>query len=337
MHFSMMRELFRRELGTAPEDVFDDFEREAFAAASLGQVHRARLKGTVQKVAVKIQYPNIARTIRDDFRNMQALLFPMRLSSDWDSLKEQFEDIRRMLELEVDYAHEAENMVIARNAFEESDGVVVPRVYPELSTGRILTMDYVEGVHLNDYLATNPPQEERDRYGRLILFSSFRMSYGKDLLHADPHPGNYFFMPGGTLGLIDFGCCSRFSEDDVDFMAEGERAIEGSDEVLTKAIIRAGDLTPRQAADEERLGIMREWCDWVWEPMRHEGPFDFGHPEYFRRGTELYGKLMRSRYVRSLPLNTWLTRCFVGVRAILARLEARVDFRSVWKQETSVK
>ena len=85
MHFSLLREMVRNELGKDPEEVFDDFETKAFAAASLGQVHRARLKGSGQQVAIKIQYPGIARTIRDDFRNMKALAFPMRLGGDWDN------------------------------------------------------------------------------------------------------------------------------------------------------------------------------------------------------------------------------------------------------------
>jgi hypothetical protein len=228
-------------------------------------------------------------------------------------------------------------MEIAFPAFEESAEIVVPRVYPDLSTRRVLTMDYVEGVHLHDFLAADPPQEERDRFGALIVKSSFRLSYSHKLLHADPHPGNYFFMPDGRLGLIDFGCCCRYTEEDIDFMSEGERAIEGSEEMLRSALIRAGDLTPRQAADSKRLALMQKWADWVWEPMRYEGAFDFGDPDYFRRGTEAYGELTRGRYFRSLPLNTWLAKTFIGVRALLTRLGARVDFRGLWKQETTVK
>lgn len=336
MHFSMLRELFRKELGAAPDEVFDDFETDAFAAASLGQVHRARIKGTARRVAVKIQYPNIARTIRDDFRNMQALLFPMRLSSDWDNLKEQFEEIRRMLDLEVNYEQEAHHLQVASDAFGDDEEIVIPRVYPDLSSKRVLTTDYLEGVHLHDYLSTKPAQAERDRYGRLILLSSFRLSYSHKLLHADPHPGNYFFMNDGRLGLIDFGCCVELTDDDIDYMAEGERAIEGSDDDVLRAVIRAGDLTPRQAKDDKRIKVLREWAEWVWMPMVHDGAFDFGNPDYFKRGTELYGELMRRRYVRSLPVNIWLSRCFYGVRALLARLRAHVDMRAVWKQETTV-
>ncbi len=337
MHFSMLRELFRNELGDVPDAVFDDFETEAFAAASLGQVHRARLKRTGQQVAVKIQYPNIARTIRDDFRNMQALIFPMRLSSDWENIKEQFAGIREMLDLEVDYEHEARNIEIACTAFDESEEIVVPSVHCDVSSRRILTADYIEGVHLNEFLDTDPAQEVRDRYGHLITLACFRLYYKKDLLHADPHPGNYFFMPDGRLGMIDFGCCSNFSREDIDYLTESERAVEGTEEDVRNSILRAGDLTPRQAKNEKRVRTLRQWAEWVWEPMLHEGPFDFGDPAYFRRGCEVYGEIVKRRYVRSIPLNTWLAKSFIGLRAILTRLRARVDLRSIWKQETYVK
>ena len=122
MHFSLLREFVRGELGADPEQLFDDFEPRAFAAASLGQVHRARLKGSRQPVAIKIQYPNIGRTISDDFRNLRALMAPMRLSSDWNNVLAQMNEIHRMLEVEIDYVQEAEHLRIARTAFEEDGG-----------------------------------------------------------------------------------------------------------------------------------------------------------------------------------------------------------------------
>ncbi len=109
MHFSLLRELVRNELGKDPEDVFASFETRAFAAASLGQVHLARLKSG-EEVAVKIQYPGIARTIDADMRNLGALLFPLRLSKDWEYVHRQFEEIHRMLQQEVDYEREAKSL-----------------------------------------------------------------------------------------------------------------------------------------------------------------------------------------------------------------------------------
>ena len=132
MHFSLLREFVRNELGADPQELFDDFETKAFAAASLGQVHRARLKGSGERVAIKIQYPSIARTIRDDLGNLRALLLPMRLSGNWDNLKLQFEGVCRMLERETDYQQEADDLRRARSAFEDDTGILVPKVYEEV-------------------------------------------------------------------------------------------------------------------------------------------------------------------------------------------------------------
>src|SRR5271169_5155095 len=128
MHYPLIQEVVRNEFGKEPEELFLSFEKEAFAAASLGQVHRARLKSG-EPVAVKIQYPGIARTIDADFRNLSALLLPLRLGKDWESVKAQFEEVRRMLNQEVDYVQEAESMRLAREMFRPEDGIVVPRFH----------------------------------------------------------------------------------------------------------------------------------------------------------------------------------------------------------------
>ncbi|MFG0251867.1 MAG: ABC1 kinase family protein [Phycisphaerales bacterium JB038] len=329
MHFSLLRENVRNELGDDPEALFADFETEAFAAASLGQVHRARLPESNRAVAVKIQYPNIARTIRQDLENFKTIMFPMRLSGDWDNLREQFTDMVTTLEMETDYEQEAENLRIARLAFAEADEIDVPRVYPERSTRRVLTMDLIEGLHLDDFLATNPSQEVRDRHGRQILLAAMKLSYGSHLLHADPHPGNYLFQRDGRLGYIDFGCCQRYTDQIVAYLEEVEEAMLRSPERLREALIRAGDLTPKQQQDAARLRLMEDWCDWVAEPLRYDGAFDFAADSYLQRGIELYGELVRRRYFRSQPINTWMTRQLLGVRLMLHRLGARVNMKEI--------
>ena len=117
--------MVRNELGDDPENVFAWFDTHAFAAASLGQVHRARLK-TGQDVAVKIQYPGMARAIREDFRNFFLALLPGRLNKDWQNTKDQFHDLQARLERETDYAAEAAVQEQVRSLFREDDGIVVP-------------------------------------------------------------------------------------------------------------------------------------------------------------------------------------------------------------------
>ncbi len=336
MHFSLLRELFHAELGADPEDVFDEFETEAFAAASLGQVHRARLKGSDRQVAIKIQYPGIGRTIRDDFRNLIALLAPMRLSSDWSSMKAQFEDMHRILELETDYEQEAKNLQLVRAAFSGDEGIVVPRVYTDLSTRRVLTMEYIDGVHLPEFMAGNPSQKLRDQFGGKIATTLFRLWYSHRLVYADPQPGNYIFMSDGRLGAIDYGCCCYMSDEDYSCMADVELGYRDSPDTLNDALVRNSDLTPGQAADAKRMKLQADWGKWAWEPLLHEGPFDFDDPEYFRRGIELYSDFIKRRYTRSRPITTWMCRSIYGARAMLSHLKARVDLGAIHRLETTV-
>jgi predicted unusual protein kinase regulating ubiquinone biosynthesis (AarF/ABC1/UbiB family) len=334
MHFALVREQARRELGADPTEVFDDFETEAFAAASLGQVHRARLKGSGAPVAVKIQYPDIGRTIHQDLSNLKAASFGMRFTGDWQNLLEQFEGIRGMLEAETDYLREAENLEHARKTLAGLDGVVVPRPIAEFTTQRVLTMEYLDGVTLDPYMASNPPQAERDRHGEHIARASMRMWYSGRMIYADPHPGNYLFLPDGRTGLIDFGCCHRFNDEEYDYVMEVERADRADDrDALIAAMARGCDLDPSDLGPE-RTAKMLEYCDWTWEPLKEPGHYDFSDPAQFQRGVRLYGDFMKRRWTRSLPVNVWLTKLFFGMRATLTNLKARIPYGEILRGES---
>ena len=204
MHWSLLKELVHNELGGDPLERFAAFDRRAFAAASLGQVHRGQLK-TGEQVAVKIQYPGIARTISEDIRNLLLFLLPKRFGRDWENMQAQFDDLRMRLEQETDYELEAANLEKARKLFRTEDGVVVPRAYPQYSTKRVLTMEMVPGVHLDRFLATNPSQERRNDAAAKMLRAWYRLMYSGRLLYNDLHPGNFLFLDDGRLGVIDFG------------------------------------------------------------------------------------------------------------------------------------
>lgn len=334
MHFSLLREMVRSELGADPETLFAEFEPDAIAAASLGQVHRARLK-TGETVAIKIQYPGIARAIRDDIANMRALITPMRLGQDYSNLVGAIEDIERMLALETDYVAEAANLRTARETLSNMPEVFVPRVHDLFSTPRVLTMDWVPGLHLGHYLATNPTQAERDRFGALITRSGMRMCYRAHMLYCDLHAGNYLFMPDGRLGLIDFGCVRRYTPEDVAYLTEAEAAPFGSREAVRTALIKGADLTPAQQADPERMRVLEALFDWICEPVVHNGVFDFSDPTYIRRGMDLWAESMRRRYTRVTPLNMWINKSFMGLRALLHKLGARVPLGPILREETS--
>jgi len=333
MHFALLREHVRNELGRDPEEVFAKFDLRAFAAASLGQVHRAVLKSG-EDVAVKIQYPAIGRSVRSDFRNLSAFLAPLRLGRGWEPVKAQLEEVRRVIELETDYQQEAEWQRRARSLFHEDDPIVVPRVYEEFSTRRVLTMDYVDGVHIQSFLAGNPPQERRDHFSALIVQAGCRLHYGGRLLYGDPHPGNYLFRADDRLGLLDFGCVRPYTDREWECNRLSDLAIRGGDDDVVRALRACLGLADSEPIDSEILAKNIAYGRWMWRPYRHDGPFDFGAPGYLREGVDLFAALGRARIAAPwLTMSAFIARWYFGMSAMLYRLRARVDVRAIYLRE----
>jgi aarF domain-containing kinase len=332
MHWSLLREMVYNELGDDPENLFASFDRRAFAAASLGQVHAARLK-TGEEVALKVQYPGIARSIRDDFRNFFLFLLPGRLSKDWESTKDQFDDIRARLERETDYTVEAAVQEKVRALFHEDDGIVVPRVHRGHSTSRILTMDFLNGVHLDEFMARNPSREERNEFARKIVRASYRMHYAGRLGYADIHPGNFLFMDDGRLGVIDFGFMIAYSDDEWILNRKVDRALTTGSREDRIAVVKDSCLITDESADAERLRLSEEFFDWGDGAPYRGRPFDYGNETDFRRGIDLFIEMVRKRYNRARPCTPAQARFVFGIRAMLYRLKAIIDIRSIAEEE----
>jgi aarF domain-containing kinase len=331
MHYSLIREVVRNEFGKEPEEMFLNFEKQAFAAASLGQVHRARLKSG-EAVAVKIQYPGIARTIDADFRNLSALLIPLRISKGWESVKAQFEEVRRMLNQEVDYLREADSQRQAAALFRAEDGIVVPRVYAEYSGKRVLTTECLPGMHLTEYLTTNPTQESRNAFGAKIYVSWMRMYYAF-MTYGDPHPGNYIFLNDGRLGLIDFGCVQHYGPEERELTRLADKMAYEDSSILPEVVQRACGLVANDPELEEYSQVMRESLDWMMEPVRLPGAFDFGDTAYFQRGVDWFARVSSKRLFRANPMYVYWNRSVFGWKAMLYRLRAQVDVHAVVRQE----
>jgi predicted unusual protein kinase regulating ubiquinone biosynthesis (AarF/ABC1/UbiB family) len=335
MHFAMVREVFLDEFGREPEEVFASFDRQSFAAASLGQVHRARLKSG-EEVAVKIQYPGIARTIKADLRNLRLLLQPMCLTKDWQHTLDTLADIERMLLMETDYLQEASFCRQAGALFTDADRVVVPRVYDEYCTGRVLTTEYLAGCHLDEFLAGSPSQEERDRFTALLTVGTFRVYYQLHWFFADPHPGNLIFMDDGRLGMIDFGCTRAMTEEEWLLICELEKAnLDGDEACFNRIIAKACLFDDPQEMEPERLEVVRRGVYWNMEPWLKEGLFDFGDRDFFLRGVADLFEMTRKRYTRGSPLYLWSTRFIFGGRAICYRMKGRCEFQKIHRQEAS--
>jgi predicted unusual protein kinase regulating ubiquinone biosynthesis (AarF/ABC1/UbiB family) len=335
MHFALLREHVRNELGGDPEDLFAEFETTAFAAASLGQVHRARLKSGA-RVAVKVQYPGIARTIDSDLSSLLAVMAPMRLTREWDSLRKQWEDIRQTLHREADYLQEARHLRRAASAFREEDGIVIPLPHEPLTTSRVLTMDYLDGVHIDRYLETHRSPEERDRAGELLMRASFRLAHGARLWYADSNPGNYLFLRDGRLGVIDFGCCREFTPEEWDYYVRTSRAHVQGGAALRESVCRSAGFRDPLSMSEDHVRLLEELSHWYSDYLAIDAPFDFGDEAFMQRGIELFGRVVRERRFQSLPINIWICRQLLGLRALAFRLKARINMRRLFYEESQV-
>lgn len=335
MHFAMVREVFLNEFGREPEEVFAFFDRQAFAAASLGQVHRARLHSG-EEVTVKIQYPGIARTIKADLRNLRLLLQPMCLTNDWQDTLDKLADIEQMLLQETDYEKEARFGRKVRRLFTEADRIVVPLVYDDYSTKRVLTTEYLCGCHLNEFLASNPSQAERDHFTTLLTVSTMRVYYRLHWFLADPHPGNFIFMPDGRLGLIDFGCTRVMTDEEWLLISELERAtLERDEPRFNRVIAKACLFDDPEEMGPDQLEVVRRGAYWNMEPWLNDGLFDFGDREFFMRGVDGLMELTRKRYTRGSPLYLWSTRFVFGGRAVCYQMKGRCEFRKIFRQESA--
>jgi predicted unusual protein kinase regulating ubiquinone biosynthesis (AarF/ABC1/UbiB family) len=332
MHYSLLSEMMRNELGDLPQNIFASFDQQAFAAASLGQVHSARLSSG-EEVAVKIQYPGIARAVREDFRNLFLLLLPGRLGKDWECTKNQFNDLRIRLERETDYEAEAAALTSARRLFHEEDGIVIPRVYPQYSTARVLTMERLCGVHLDAFLAQGPSQEVRDEFARKLIRAWYRLMYGGRLVYADFHPGNFLFMDDGRLGVIDFGFVLTMDDEFWSWMRKTDRPLTTGNREDRRAAVKEWSQITDDAADADFLRLCDEYSDWNWRPRYCGGPFDFGDEADFRRGIELVSEMVRKHYTRGRSSTPVICRQIFGWRSMMYRLRARIDMRPIAEEE----
>ncbi len=330
MHWSLLREMVHAELGDDPENMFAAFGKRAFAAASLGQVHRARLPDG-EEVAVKIQYPGIARSIQSDFRNLFLFMLPARLGKDWENTKDQFDDLRMRLEQETDYAREAANLERARSLFRDFEGIVVPRVYRQYSTERVLTMERLEGVHLREFMARAPSQAERNEVARKIVRAWYRLYYAGRMFYPDQHPGNYLVMDDGRVGLIDFGLILPIEGDEWEFARKMDRPLTTGR--LHDRIAAVKEWSGIGDDEPDRLRLNEQFAEWCWRSRSVAGEFDFSDEADFRRGIELFSEMIRRRYSRSRPNTPTIARGNFSARAILYLLKARINIAEIAEEE----
>lgn len=213
MPYAVVKQVIEEELKAPPEALFAEFDQTPLAAASLGQVHRAVTKDGM-KVAVKVQYPEIRQALKADLSNINVLVKVLSTSTGLVEGKGYFDEVREHLENELDYRREAELARAYARAAAPLPDVVVPKVFDALTAERVLTLELLEGQHLKDFLHQEPfpPNDQRFAAARLLIRAVWGPFLTSGLMHADPHPGNFLLLPGGKLGVLDYGSTVKLSD-----------------------------------------------------------------------------------------------------------------------------
>lgn len=269
MSAAQVTRILSDELGATARPIIDSIDLHPLASASIGQVHRARLpSGT--RVAVKIQHEGIARALASDFgpasiaTRIAGWLYP------GVPVRELAGEARARVIDECDYRSEARMQRELATVFGYHDVIAIPAVHDAYSTRRVLTTDLVDGMHLDEYLATEPSQAARDRFGQALFDFYVGALLRHGILNGDPHPGNYLFHPDGKLWIVDHGCTRRLRMEG-DQLVEVARVFETSDRDSVMRVIAqfGGDallllrLRFGLASVLKKLRTKATWRDWV--------------------------------------------------------------------------
>jgi predicted unusual protein kinase regulating ubiquinone biosynthesis (AarF/ABC1/UbiB family) len=327
----------REDLGAPPRDVFAEWEDEPFAAASIGQVHRALTRGG-ERVAVKVQYPGIDRAIENDLKSMSMLESMIAPIGRRYQSKEILREIRTMFLAEVDYAREAEAIDTFRRVHMGDDDVIIPRVHHSLSTKRVLTMELMGGVDYAEF-CERAPQRDHDAAGETLARFMFRALWRHGLLYADPHPGNYRFLGGGRVAFLDFGCQKLIPAPLVEGMKRYVTALQRGDlDEFSRACAEVLGYDPN---DRESWLLYTEYTKLVLQPLVIDGRFKYTK-EFARQSIAFLvrgGKKIvfkPNEAVPNLPAPiampsdfTFVNRLQWGFGSVLAGLGAEANWRQL--------
>lgn len=326
LSYDNVEAVVRRELGGEVDALFDGFERSPFAAASIGQVHRAHHQG--RPVAVKVQYPDIEGLLVGDLDLLGGLASVFSMGSPVDGRALAKELRERTLE-ECDYGLEARHQQLFETLLADQEGCSVPEVIPERSARRVITTALVDRARFQPFVET-ASQEARDRAGERIFRVAFDSLFRHGVYNGDPHPGNYLFGPEGEVTFLDFGCVRYYDTSFIDAWKRVAIAAQDGDFETFKRRFPDLGMTPKP-------GKMDWEAQWeamlqLYTPMRSRDPyFTFTHAYV----EESYGKLVfdNPNKLRMAMPPEWLllNRLQWGLFAVLSHLGSTAPWPDMFR------
>lgn len=334
----LVRKTFKNSFKKYPEEIFDSFTPDSVNAASIGQVHKAEKDG--QQLAVKIQYPGVRDSIKTDIALVKPIavrMFNLQGTSD-----EYFQEVEDKLTEETDYQLELQQSETVRMACSQIEGLQFPKYYPEYSSDRIITMDWMRGQHLSEFCATETNPEKRQRVGQTLWNFYMYQIHALRKFHADPHPGNFLVDTDGQLIAIDFGCMKQipssfykpyFEISSPDVLND---AFKFKNKLIELEILKTTDSPAEEKFFTE---LFHELLTLFTQPIQHE-EFDFSDASFQQKIAQLSEKFTQDKNLRKMNGNRgskhfiYVNRTFFGLYSLMFDIGARVrinDFEKYLK------
>ena len=318
---------FKKYFGKAPEEIFDEFNPKSVNAASIGQVHQAKIDG--KKLAVKIQYPGVSDSISSDLALVKPIAIRM-FNINGKGSDKYFKEVEDKLLDETNYLMEVEQSLEITKACSQIENLKFPQYYPELSSERIITMDWMEGKHLSEFAEVNTDETLANKIGQALWDFYMHQIHELGKVHADPHPGNFLISEDGTLIPLDFGCIKEIPSDFYTpyFEMIKDEVLNNREQFIIK--LKELEIIKEEDSNEEReffIEMFHKILSHFSKPFQYKH-FDFSNPEFFDEFSKLGTDYAKNSELRKMNGNRgskhfiYINRTFFGLYNLLHALKA---------------
>lgn len=328
MGWPFVKRRMNNELGSDWQSHFASFDRDAAAAASLGQVHKAEsLDG--EPLACKLQYPDMASVVEADLKQLKFAFSVYRRYDEAIDPSEIHTELSDRLREELDYENEARNLKLYQHMLKDVDGVHVPDVYDDLSTERLLTMSWEDGTRIPDL--EDLSQDDRNTIAENMFRAWYVPFYHYGVIHGDPHLGNYTVREDLSVNLMDFGCIRVFSPEFVTGVIELYRALESGDRDLAVEAYKTWGFTD---LNDETIDALSRWASFIYAPLMEDRPRlieETNATEFGREvAMEVHAELRRLGGVKPPREFVLMDRAAIGLGSVFLRLRAEVNWHRLF-------
>ncbi|MGO2959208.1 MAG: ABC1 kinase family protein [Acetobacter sp.] len=332
MGWNFVRRRMTAELGAGWEKNFRSFGREASAAASLGQVHQAILTDG-RRVACKLQYPDMKAAVESDLRQFRMAIGVYHKLDNAIRQDDVVEELTERLHEELDYKREAANMRLYRTILSECPEITVPQPVDELSTQRLLTMEWVNGRNLNAAIEAGLTEEQKKKIARTLFRAWYLPLYRYGVVHGDPHMGNFTLREDCGLNLLDFGAIRIFRPSFIKGNIDLYRALETKDKALATQAYAAWGFT---GLTPEKVDVLNEWAGFLFGPLmddRERYIQDSENPGFGREVlSKVHDGLQRTGGVRLPREFVLVDRSAVGLGSVFMRLKVKMNWCQLFRE-----